>query len=226
MTFHALDNPIWQALTTRQAHLAVMGEKAGRYAPEIAPFVAVQAGEATAAQPLGHLVEEGESVYLLGVAPPLRAGWRILERSLVTQMTCQDRLTVPPGPQVRVLTEEHWPAMLKLTGLVYPGFFRARTPAMGTYLGIYCGDVLAAMAGERMCLDGYQEVSGVCTHPNYTSRGFAARLVALATNGILERGLKPFLHVSSTNERAKGLYERLGFEYRAELPMWSVQRTS
>lgn len=225
MTFHALDNPIWRALTTRQAHLAVMGEKAGRYAREVAPFVAVEIGAAAAAQPLGHLVEAEESVYLLGVAPPLSTGWRILEHNRVTQMICRGRLTVPPGPQVRVLTQEHWPAMLELTGVVYPGFFRARTPVMGTYLGIYCGDVLAAMAGERMCLDGYQEVSAVCTHPDYTSRGFAARLVALLTNGILERGLEPFLHVSSTNGRARGLYERLGYEYRAELPLWSVQRT-
>jgi len=226
MAFHVLDNPIWQALTTRQAHLALMGEKVGRYAPEVAPFVAVQAGDPEETQQLSHLVREGEYVYLLGVAPPLGAGWRILEHGSVIQMICSSRLTVPAGPQVRVLTEEHWPAMLKLIGLVYPGFFRARTPVMGTYLGIHCGDGIAAMAGERMCLDGYQEVSGVCTHPDYTSRGFAARLVALVTNGILERGLKPFLHVSPTNERAKGFYERLGYEYRAELPQWSVQRTS
>lgn len=226
MAFHVLDNPIWQALTTRQAHLAVMGGQAGRYAPDVAPFVAVQTDELAAAQQLIQLVREGECVYLLGVAPSLGAGWRILEHGSVIQMTCPGRLTVPAGPQVRVLTEQQAADMLQLTGLVYPGFFRARTPTMGTYLGIYCGDVLAAMTGERMCLEGYQEVSAVCTHPDYNSRGFAARLVALVTNGILERGLKPFLHVSSTNERAKGLYERLGYEYRAELPLWSVQRTS
>lgn len=226
MTFHPLDNPIWQSLTTRQAHLAVTGNGVGRYPAEIAPFVAVQSGDPGAAQPLARLVQEGESVYLLGVAPPLKAGWRILEHSSVTQLTCLSRLTVAPGPQVRQLTEDDRAAMLELTGLVYPGFFRARTPEMGEYLGIYCGNVLAAMAGERMCLEGYQEVSAVCTHPNYTSRGFAARLVALVTNGILERGLKPFLHVSSANARATGVYERLGFEYRAELPLWSVQRTA
>ena len=49
--------------------------------------------------------------------------------------------------------------MLALTDLVFPGFFRPRTLEMGSYLGIYDGPRLAAMAGERMRLDGYQELS-------------------------------------------------------------------
>ena len=114
--------------------------------------------------------------------------------------------------------------MLGLTALVFPGFFRARTIEMGRYYGIYHGRVLAAMAGERMHLDGYQEISAVCTHPEFIGRGYAQRLVALVTNSILERGVTPFLHVHKNNTRALSLYDHLGFRHRAEVGLWHVTR--
>lgn len=35
----------------------------------------------------------------------------------------------------------------------------------------------AAMTGERMKVDGFEEISAVCTHPDFTGRGCAAQLV-------------------------------------------------
>jgi predicted GNAT family acetyltransferase len=84
--------------------------------------------------------------------------------------------------------------------------------------------VLAAMAGERMRLDGYQEISGVCTHPEFIGRGYAQRLVALMTNSVLARGVTPFLHVHRENTRALSLYEHLGYRVRSELKLWHVRR--
>ena len=49
---------------------------------------------------------------------------------------------------------------------------------MGQYLGIFDGDRLVAMAGERMTLAGFVEVSAVCTHPDYRGRGYAKQLVS------------------------------------------------
>jgi ribosomal protein S18 acetylase RimI-like enzyme len=226
MQSHPLDNPVWESLKTRHARLAQMLGAAGRYPTDVAPFVAVDPVDPRASDQLRRLVQEGESVYLVGVAPSLTSGWRVQQQASVTQMVGRSRIDVVPGPQVHVLTEADRADMLALTALVFPGFFRPRTIEMGRYLGIHCGNVLAAMAGERMCLEGYQEISAVCTHPDFTGRRFAARLVAMATNAVFDHGLTPFLHVSPENVRAKALYERLGYVERTTLPLWAVQRTT
>lgn len=43
---------------------------------------------------------------------------------------------------------------------------------------------------------------------------------------ILRRGEIPFLHVSFANERAKTLYDRLGFAERSAIPYWLVRRST
>jgi len=114
--------------------------------------------------------------------------------------------------------------MLDLTTMAFPGFFRTGTPQMGRYFGIRQGALLAAMAGERMSLTGHREISAVCTHPLFTGRGYAARLVLGLVALILEMGIVPFLHVGEANARARDLYRRLGFVDRCVLPMWLVER--
>jgi ribosomal protein S18 acetylase RimI-like enzyme len=114
--------------------------------------------------------------------------------------------------------------MVDLTTLVFPGFFRPQTPQMGRYFGIRRDAMLAAMAGERMSVTGYREISAVCTHPQFTGRGYAARLMLLLVDLILELGIVPFLHVGEANARARALYQRLGFVDRCVLPMWLVRR--
>ena len=47
---------------------------------------------------------------------------------------------------------------------------------MGRFVGIRVEGQLAAMAGERMRIPGYTELSGVCTHPDFRGRGFARRV--------------------------------------------------
>lgn len=91
--------------------------------------------------------------------------------------------------------------------------------AMGRYLGIYDGNVLAAMAGERMHFDGHCEISAICTHPDYPGRGYARRLIAMLTNDIRARDELPFLHFSHDNLRAKSLYERIGFAFRMDIAL-------
>jgi ribosomal protein S18 acetylase RimI-like enzyme len=223
---HPLDNPVWHSLTSQHAPLAVMNGHAGRYPADVAPFVAVDSDDSQAADQLRRLVDIGESVYLVGLAPPLTSGWRVQQQTTVAQMVCRARIDRGTGPQMMPLLQVHRADMLALTALVFPGFFRARTPEMGRYLGIYAGATLAAMAGERMSMDGYQEISAVCTHPDFLGRGFAAQLVAAISNASIDRGLTSFLHVSHENVRAKSLYERMGFVDRAAVPLWSLQRVA
>ena len=224
MTAHLLDNPIWSSLTTKHASFAVVQGSACRYPPQVAPFAAVRAGDANALPQLEGLINGGESVYLVGLAPEFAAGWRVESAFPIPQLVCSTPAVVRSGPDAVPLTEANRSDMLALTALVFPGFFRARTVEMGRYIGIYHGRVLAAMAGERMRMDGYQEISAVCTHPEFIGRGYAQRLVALLVNAVLERGDTPFLHTHRDNARALALYDHLGFKIRTEVTLWSVTR--
>src|SRR4029453_9817110 len=120
-----------------------------------------------------------ESIFVVGVAPEPPPGWTLEPKKPVLQMVCNTRAAEGPGPSVSTMGSVQVPDMVALTDLVFPGFFRSRTLEMGSYYGIYDGAKLAAMAGERMRLDGYQELSAVCTHPDYTGRGYGQRLLGL-----------------------------------------------
>ncbi|MGH9938151.1 MAG: GNAT family N-acetyltransferase, partial [Blastocatellia bacterium] len=67
-----MDNPVWRALTTRQAGFAMGGEYVKRYPSQMAPFVAVPEGASPSMHDLAHdlaqLVEGDELVCLVGVA--------------------------------------------------------------------------------------------------------------------------------------------------------------
>ena len=224
MSLQPLENPFWSAISTHHTHLASMDQLAGRYLPEVAPFAGVGTTDARAVAQLERLMRPGESFYLLGLVPELGPGWIVNTRTMLPQMVCESPITMPPGPEWVELTEAHREDMLALMAVVYPGFFRARTREMGRYIGIYDGNRLVAIAGERLRLDGYQEISAVATHPEYTGRGYAHRLVAEIANAARTRGFVPFLHVYRENVRAVSVYERLGFVVRKELPFWNVTR--
>jgi len=222
---HPLDNPVWESLCSRHSGLARRNGDAARYPPDVAPFAAVSAREADSAQ-LAALVDAGESILFVGPSPVLpEATWEADAAVMIAQMVCDAHFPIHVGPAIVPLSSAAQVAdMLALTALVYPHYFRPRTIGMGRYFGIYDGGRLAAMAGERMGFDGHQEISAICTHPDHTGRGYAQRLTATLTNDILDSGRVPFLHVSHQNARAKALYERLGFRYRADIALLAVTR--
>lgn len=224
MAGHVLDNPVWHSLATQHAGLALTADGAARYPAAIVPFAGVEEPTARAANQLASLVNDAESVFVVGLAPDLPPGWQLEPKKPVLQMVCNERPDPVPGPPVTAMTAAEVPDMVALTDLVFPGFFRPRTLDMGAYVGIYDGKRLAAMAGERMRLDGYQELSAVCTHPGYTGRGYAQRLLAMLSNSAFDRGFTPFLHVYSDNGRAIGVYRRMGFTERATLPFWAFHQ--
>ena len=224
MTVNPLDNPVWHSLTSQHAPLAITATGAAKYPPAVAPFAAVGDTPAGTAMQLTSLVGDGEAVYLVGVAPEQPRGWILEQGKPCLQMICEALPAEIPGPPVTEMTAAQRDDMLALTALVFPGFFRPRTLEMGRYLGIYDGGRLAAMAGERMRLDGFQEISAVCTHPDYTGRRYAQRLVSIVCRGAFDRGFVPFLHVYHDNPRAIGVYRQLGFADRRSMPLWSLHK--
>jgi len=85
---------------------------------------------------------------------------------------------------------------------------------MGHYVGIRSDDGrLDAMAGERLKLDKFTEISEVCTAPEFRGRGYGLRLMRFVTVKIVQEGKIPFLHVKTEN-RAKAFYERVGYQVR------------
>ena len=114
------------------------------------------------------------------------------------------------------LTKADVPEMLALTKLTEPGPFLPRTIELGTYLGVYDAGSLVAMAGERLHLTGFTEISAVCTHPHYRGRGYGNTLMSALIGRITSRGEIPFLHVRTQNAAVR-LYEKLGFKVRAQL---------
>lgn len=219
-----LDNPFWSSLQTRHAPLALRADGVARYPAEYAPFLGVGEEGADAAEALITLVAPGESVYLLGATPRTPAGWALEPLGPLAQMVCDAPLRLGEGPRIIPLDETHRADVLALTTLVYPHYFRARTMELGRYFGIYDGEHLAAIIGERLGTHQDVEMSAICTHPDYVGRGLASRLTAFLTNDTLARGRAPFLHVSPANTRAKALYEHLGYRLRAEVPFFALRR--
>lgn len=218
-----LDNPFWSALCSRHAGIAHRVGEAARYPAEFAPFLGVAHAGADVRDALDALVVAHESVYLLGVAPRVPDGWRLEGFRDLAQMIRNEPLAVEDGPDIVPLSLAHREDVLALTARVYPHYFRPRTMEMGRYFGIYVDGQLAAMAGERLGTEAFQEVSAICTHPDFNGRGYARRITAMLTNDILAQGRTPYLHVSHENPRAKSLYERMGYRLRRDIPFWSLR---
>lgn len=114
--------------------------------------------------------------------------------------------------------------ILQLVAQTEPGPFLARTIELGDYLGIRRRGALVAMAGERFQLDGWREISAVCTRPDHRGQGLASQLTGALIARIQRRSERPFLHALSTNTGAIRLYEELGFRVRQTATLTVVIR--
>ena len=230
---HALDNVIWQALTTRHMQFAESFGQARRFVREVTLLAALEKENAECYAALAGLVGTGGTAALfLDHEYVDRNGWELTVGTRLLQMVCENghETQVRSGsspdaapPEIVRLGVHDSPQMVELATLTKPGPFGSRTHEMGTYVGIRWDGKLVAMAGERLKVPGYTEVSAVCTHPDHTGKGYARVLMTEVMRCIRERGEIPFLHVRSDNMRAVELYERLGFRTRT-MPHLAVLR--
>jgi len=205
-------NPVWSALHTKHRHFALTAGDACRYPADVAPFAAVASPSADALLQLHSLLAPGESVWIVGESHPQPAKLAFEQTLLCLQMVLPAEL-VPPASTIEILplSNDHAPEMVALTDLAFPGFFRSRTCEMGSYFGIRSNGQLIAMGGERFTLEGYPEISGICTHPDHRGKGYAESLIWHLVRNHRREGLVSWLHVSATNQRAIDLYRRMGF---------------
>lgn len=218
---HPLDRAVWSALNGPQAQLAVTEGGARRYHPAYGVFAGLADGSEASLASLAALVARHGDVAFLEADPPTQApGLAVVSQDVGVQMVL-DGPAPAPGPEARLvrLTDVDAPAMLALATLTEPGPFFERTPQMGDFFGVKVDGALVAMAGERIRLPGFTEISGVCTHPDHRGRGLAAALIARVAQGAQARGETPFLHAYASNTAAIALYRRLGFTVRGELLM-------
>lgn len=221
----ALDNPIWRSLTSRHAYVARGDDLCRRYPAEIAPFAGLAEASAEATERLLSLVSPGEHVGILNVHPTSWAGWEIQKSFGIAQYVWEPAAgQAEPDPEAVALGPEHLDRMLELTALVYPAYFRKGTAELGPYFGILREGRLCAMAGIRMSFDGHQEISAVCTHPDFRGQGLASRLSRHAVWSIQQQGDVAFLHTEEDNAAARSIYEKLGFTLRKVLPFVVAQR--
>lgn len=217
---HPLDNPAWSALHSRQAYLATGSGLALRYARDHAVFAAVAHHDAPALAALGALVAETGRAIVIEQAPlPPVPHTRVETHRMAVQMLAEQ-----PAPPERDLAfvelgDADAPEMLALATLTEPGPFFEKTHRLGTFIGVRegVGGRLIAMAGERMQLDGFVEVSGVCTHPDHRGHGLAGALMRIVAAQIVARGDLPFLHAYADNRGAIALYESLGYRIRCDI---------
>jgi len=219
-----LDNPAYASLCGPHARLAQVRGRARRYPADVAPFLALPSRpSAQDWEDAAGLVAPGTYVAGRYGAAELPDGWHAVQAFELAQMI-EERVTGVDCAEAIPLAAADVPEMLALVAETEPGPFLPRTIELGDYLGIRRDGALVAMAGERFRLDGWTEISAVCTKPDHRGEGLASRLMGALIAGIQRRSERAFLHVMSTNTGAIRLYEALGFRVRQQATLTVVTR--
>ena len=221
-----LDNIFWNTLSGPQARFAVGAGAARRYAPGFSPIVGFAEQERPDFAALAPFCDPDEHFYCDGWSGPVPTGWTIDKEATMFKMVWDAPMPAhDPAPEAIALGPQHAHQALELALLTNPGPFGPRTPELGEYFGLFDGERLMAMAGERTEAGALREISGVCTHPDFQGRGLARRLVDKVVRRQLQRGQTPFLHVMRANATGHGLYQRMGFRDYRESVVRVVSRT-
>jgi predicted GNAT family acetyltransferase len=223
---HVLDNPAWSAMISGNKHLCEGNEKAKYFIPAVSVFAGLQENSTKGLVVLSEVFQHNIPViHITKHETKIPEQWKLVRYLKCLQMIydtslAKAELTTHPVK----LTTADVPQMLALTKLTNPGPFAERTIEFGHYYGIFDGDKLVAMAGQRMHSFEYAEISAVCTHPDYLGRGYARQLLQHQIQRIMAAGDIPYLHVRDDNERPIQIYESLGFKTRVSLHFYVLQK--
>ncbi|RFZ94599.1 GNAT family N-acetyltransferase [Mucilaginibacter conchicola] len=216
---HVLDNPIYSALTSGNKHFAVGDDTAFYFQQDVAPFAGMKDNSADEfAALINNMPDESVFVIFSRNEVAIPEGLKVLRHFKMFQMVYEgDTPAAQMNSLLSDLANEHIDEMLTLTKLTNPGPFLQRTIEFSNYTGVISDGKLVAMAGHRMQPLPYVEISAVCTHPEHTGRGYAAKLLTEQIKRIIGAGKIPFLHVLQENAGAVSVYERIGFKTRVPM---------
>ena len=139
LKLNILDNPIWNALTTKHSYFAEGDELARRYPVEVTALGALNQPTPEAFESLAHITG-GDVVALFSYRPvKIPEKWKTIHTSNLVQMVCESPKLVRDEntPLIEELTAADTDDMIALTRLTNPGPFGKRTQELGLYLGIH-----------------------------------------------------------------------------------------
>lgn len=161
---HPLDNVIWRALIGPQRTVSQGDDQARRFVPEYGPFAAFLDPSRPNYASLLAMPPSDRLVFFTPqyLEPP--APFTVSMKAQLLQFIAPGPLAAPdPTIEIIKLTNADASEMRALALETKPGPFLERTHELGNFFGIRRDGVLVAMSGERMRVDGFTEVSGVCT---------------------------------------------------------------
>jgi GNAT superfamily N-acetyltransferase len=225
-----MPSALWNTLTGPHARHASGAAGARRYAAGFSPIIAFADNSRPDFAALAPFCAAGEVFYCEGWQGACPDGWRIDAETSMFRMVWNRAIptadTAPDAVPLRAEHPEHVDAAVALAALCRPGPFGPRTIELGDYYGCFDDGRLIAMAGQRMRVPGYTEISGVCTHPDAQGRGLARRLMSKLIHQQMQLGEVPFLHVMRANQAAHDFYLRMGFEDYLESTVRVLTRTA
>lgn len=218
-----LDNPVWNSLSESHQEFALDYNGAQFYNPDYCPFGAFVKLEDTLEATTVY-ASLCDNFFIVGEKSNLPDTLKIVKELVCLQMIIHEKVQLSFENEIIKLTEEHKEELLDLVNLVQPGYFKGNTFLLGSYYGIFTNGKLVSIAGERMKMNNFTEVSAIITHPDHTGKGYAKQLTSHVVNNIFDEGKIPFLHVVESNLGAIKLYEKLGFITRRKMSFWNISK--
>src|SRR5262249_13423955 len=153
-------------LTTRQEHFAEGTDGARKFIREVSPLAALsETGPHAYAALAKLLAPHGSAGIFLEEPFQPQPHWTYVAGSPPLPMGLKNgdcpQYPSPFSPGIGELGTQDSAEMLELTTLTKPGPFGSRTHELGKYIGITEAGKLLAMAGERLKVPGYTEISAV-----------------------------------------------------------------
>jgi ribosomal protein S18 acetylase RimI-like enzyme len=223
---NTLHNPVFNALSSGDKHLSFGTDAVKFFDETVSPFIGFEESYKKGFADLYELLPLGRKI-LYAIPSPITEprGWQLQHDIKGLQFVYEgNHIIKNQFDEVKPLGETHIDEMVQLAALTKPGPFGNGTINFGHYHGIFENEKLVAMTGQRLHVENYTEISAVCTHPDYTGKGYAYTLMLHQLQLILQLGQQPFLHVREDNERAIALYKRLGFTTSRPMNFYFMKR--